>query len=124
MTTIADEERNLIDGKRCMTDDEFNEFVEDGNQLLDYFLDDEVRRKYFSTTRHTLAGIETSIDLEVRNNVGYIGFLDVVLFDKINQKYKIIAFVDEDESKIGYKINNIKIIHSSSVQKYLKKVQI
>lgn len=90
MNTIADEERNLIDGKRCMTDDEFNEFVEDGNQLLDYFLDDEVRRKYFSKTRHTLTGIETSIDLEVRKNVGYIGFLDVVLFDKINQKYKII----------------------------------
>ena len=90
MTTIADEERNLIDGKRCMTDDEFNEFLEDGNQLLDYFLSDEIRHKYFSKTRHTLAGIETSIDLEVRNNVGYIGFLDVVLFDKANQKYKII----------------------------------
>jgi hypothetical protein len=90
MTTIADNERNLIDGKRCMTDDEFNEFIEDGNQLLDYFLQEDVRQKYFSKTRHTLAGIETSIDLEVRKNVGYIGFLDVVLFDKINQKYKII----------------------------------
>ena len=90
MNTIADEERNLIDGKRCMTDDEFNEFVEDGNQLLDYFLQEEVRKKYFSKTRHTLSGIETSIDLEVRKNIGYIGFLDVVLFDKINQKYKII----------------------------------
>ena len=90
MTTIADDERNLIDGKRCMTDDEFNEFVEDGNQMLDYFLQEDVRRKYFSKTRHSLSGIETSIDLEVRKNVGYIGFLDVVLFDKINQKYKII----------------------------------
>ena len=90
MTTIADNERNLIDGKRCMTDDEFNEFVEDGNQLLDYFLQEDVRSKYFSKTRHTLSGIETSIDLEVRKNIGYIGFLDVVLFDKINQKYKII----------------------------------
>ena len=90
MTTIADDERNLIDGKRCMTDDEFNEFIEDGNQMLDYFLQEDVRRKYFSKTRHSLSGIETSIDLEVRKNVGYIGFLDVVLFDKINQKYKII----------------------------------
>ena len=90
MTTIADDERNLIDGKRCMTDDEFDEFIEDGNQMLDYFLQEDVRRKYFSKTRHSLSGIETSIDLEVRKNVGYIGFLDVVLFDKINQKYKII----------------------------------
>jgi hypothetical protein len=90
MTTIADEDRNLIDGKRCMTDEEFNEFTEDGNQLLDYFLQEDVRSKYFSKNRHTLSGIETSIDLEVRKNVGYIGFLDVVLFDKINQKYKII----------------------------------
>ena len=90
MTTIADEERNLIDGKRCMTDEQFNEFVEDGNQLLDYFLQEDVRSKYFSKNRHTLSGIETSIDLEVRKNVGYIGFLDVVLFDKVNQKYKII----------------------------------
>ena len=90
MTTIADDERNLIDGKRCMTDAEFDEFIEDGNQMLDYFLQEDVRRKYFSKTRHSLSGIETSIDLEVRKNVGYIGFLDVVLFDKINQKYKII----------------------------------
>jgi len=80
----------LIDGQRCMTDDEFNEFVEDGNQILDYFLSDEIRHKYFSKTRYSLAGIETPIDLEVKKNVGYIGFLDVVLFDKANQKYKII----------------------------------
>jgi len=90
MTTIADDERNLIDGNRCMSDEEFDEFIEDGNQILDYFLQEDVRRKYFSKTRHSLAGIETSIDLEVSKNVGYIGFLDVVLFDKINQKYKII----------------------------------
>ena len=90
MNTIADDERNLIDGKRCMTDDEFAEFIQDGNEILDYFLQEDVRKKYFSKTRHTLSGIETSIDLEVRKNVGYIGFLDVVLFDKINQKYKII----------------------------------
>ncbi len=90
MNIIADDERNLIDGKRCMTDEEFAEFVQDGNEILDYFLQEEIRKKYFSKTRHTLSGIETSIDLEVRKNVGYIGFLDVVLFDKINQKYKII----------------------------------
>lgn len=90
MNTIADDERNLIDGKRCMTDEEFAEFIQDGNEILDYFLQEDIRRKYFSKTRHTLSGIETSIDLEVRKNVGYIGFLDVVLFDKINQKYKII----------------------------------
>tara|TARA_B100001093_G_scaffold110744_1_gene103040 strand:+ start:133 stop:1071 length:939 start_codon:yes stop_codon:yes gene_type:complete len=90
MNTIADDERNLIDGKRCMTDEEFAEFIQDGNEILDYFLQEEVRQQFFSKTRYSLSGIETSIDLEVRNNVGYIGFLDVVLFDKINQKYKII----------------------------------
>ncbi len=90
MTELADKPENLIDGNRCMDQATFDEFIEDGNQILDYFLTDEVRRKYFSKTRHSLAGIETSIDLEVRKNVGYIGFLDVVLFDKINQKYKII----------------------------------
>ncbi len=90
MNTIADDERNLIDRKRCMTDEEFAEFIQDGNEILDYFLQEEVRQQFFSKTRYSLSGIETSIDLEVRNNVGYIGFLDVVLFDKINQKYKII----------------------------------
>ena len=90
MNTIADDERNLIDGKRCMTDEEFAEFIQDGNEILDYFLQEEIRQQFFSKTRYSLSGIETSIDLEVRNNVGYIGFLDVVLFDKINQKYKII----------------------------------
>ena len=90
MTELADKKENLIDGERCMTDDEFDEFIDDGNQILDYFLADDVRHKYFSKTRYELAGIETPIDLEVKKNVGYIGFLDVVLFDKANQKYKII----------------------------------
>ena len=90
MTTIADEERNLIDGKRCMTTEQFDEFIDDGNQILDYLFSDEIRHKFFSKSRYSLSGIETSIDLEVRNNVGYIGFLDIVLFDKANQRYKII----------------------------------
>ena len=72
-----------------MDQDTFNEFIEDGNQILDYLLSDEIRHKYFSKLDIHLR-IETPIDLEVRNNVGYIGFLDVVLFDKANQKYKII----------------------------------
>jgi len=90
MNKVADDERNLLNGERCMTTDEFNEFIEDGKAILDYFLDPAIRRKYFSKQRYTLTGIETSIDLEVRKNVGMIGFLDVVLFDKSTQKYKII----------------------------------
>lgn len=90
MTELADKSENLIDGKRCMDDETFDEFIDDGNQILDYLFSEDVRHKFFSKTRYSLSGIETSIDLEVKNNVGYIGFLDVVLFDKINQKYKII----------------------------------
>ena len=90
MTELADKPENLIDGKRCMDDATFDEFIQDGNEILDYLFSEEVRSKFFSKTRYSLSGIETAIDLEVRNNVGYIGFLDVVLFDKINQKYKII----------------------------------
>ena len=90
MTELADKPENLIDGKRCMDDATFDEFIQDGNEILDYLFSEDVRSKFFSKTRYSLSGIETAIDLEVRNNVGYIGFLDVVLFDKINQKYKII----------------------------------
>ena len=73
-----------------MDDATFDEFIQDGNEILDYLFSEDVRSKFFSKTRYSLSGIETAIDLEVRNNVGYIGFLGVVLFDKINQKYKII----------------------------------
>ena len=73
-----------------MDDATFDEFIQDGNEILDYLFSEDVRSKFFSRTRYSLSGIETAIDLEVRNNVGYIGFLGVVLFDKINQKYKII----------------------------------
>ena len=90
MNKVADDERNLINGERCMTTEEFDEFIEDGKAILDYFLDPTIRRKYFSKQRYTLTGIETAVDLEVRKNVGMIGFLDVVLFDKATQKYKII----------------------------------
>ena len=86
MTELADKPENLIDGKRCMDDATFDEFIQDGNEILDYLFSEDVRSKFFSKTRYSLSGIETAIDLEVRNNVGYIGFLDVVLFDKINQK--------------------------------------
>ena len=38
-----------------------------------------------------------------------------------NKNYKIIAFIDEDKNKIGLKINNIKIISSSKISKYVER---
>ena len=45
MTELADKLENLIDGKRCMDDATFDEFIQDGNEILDYLFSEEVRSK-------------------------------------------------------------------------------
>ena len=111
MIKVADEERNLIDGKRCMSEDEFDEFLNDGFNILDYLLSDEVRHKYFSKHTYELKGFETVIDLEVIKNVGYIGFLDVVLFNKSTQKYKIIDLKTSTRGWNKWQKNDVSKIH-------------
>lgn len=92
-------------------DEEFTEFVFDGNDIIDEFCKSSNRLKYFPTKDYTLIGIEIPLEISIKNNVEFVGFIDLVLKETNTDYYKIIDFktstngwnkyVKEDESKIA-----------------------
>ena len=47
------------------------------------------RQNYFSKG-YELVGIETPINYELSNDIKFIGYIDVLLYDKVRDRYKII----------------------------------
>ena len=72
--------------------EEFNEFVNDGKNILFEFIDPSNYLRYFSRDQWELLGIEDELNIEIRNNVNLTGFIDLVLKNKKTGKYKIIDF--------------------------------
>ena len=76
------------DGKAPCTKEEIGEFFQDGVDILDFFK--KRRGQYFGKNEWELIGCEVPIDLELKNNIRMIGYLDIVLKSKITNKIKII----------------------------------
>ena len=76
------------DGNPPCTKEQLNEFFDDGLQILDFFK--KKRGEYFSKNGWELVGIEKPINVEIKNNLRIIGFLDIVMYDKIGNRIKII----------------------------------
>lgn len=72
------------------TPEEFAEFVEDGQKILDSFKDIDNRLKYFPSQKYDLLDIEHEIKLELRNNILIVAYLDLVLKERATGKIKII----------------------------------
>ena len=70
------------------TADELNSFFLDGVEILDYLK--KKRSSYFSTKNTYLAGIETDIVQEIRPNVFFKGYIDLVFYNKLSETYTII----------------------------------
>lgn len=66
---------------------ELTEFYNDGIVILDYLR--KKRTAYFSTKSTKLVGIEIPLEIQMKNNVLFVGFIDLVMFDEANQKVKI-----------------------------------
>jgi hypothetical protein len=94
-----------------LSDEEYDEFYNDGIEIITEFLKTSNRLKYFPSRDYELVGIEIPLELPIKNNVSFTGFIDVVLREKSTNKYKIIDFktsfngwnkyVKEDFSKIS-----------------------
>lgn len=94
-----------------LKDDDFTEFVFDGHDIIDTFLKSANRIKYFPHADYELVGIEIPLEIPIKNNVEFVGFIDIVLKEKGKDIYKIIDFktsssgwnsyMKEDESKIA-----------------------
>ena len=70
------------------TADELNSFFLDGVAILKFLK--SKRRSYFTTKNWHLAGIETDIVQELRPNVYFKGFIDLVMYNSFTGKYHVI----------------------------------
>ena len=69
---------------------EFDEFVEDGKNILGEFTDPSNRLRYFPRDKWELLGIEDKLNIDIQNNVVLNGFIDIVLKEKATGNIKII----------------------------------
>jgi hypothetical protein len=90
---IAEYKRIVEDeykGQHFSSADELREFYEDGIAILNWFK--KHKTKYFSKKNTYLVGIEVPILLKpssLHKNLYYKGYLDLVFYDSINEKYTI-----------------------------------
>jgi len=79
-------------GNLKYTDDEYKEFEYDGDDILNTFLSTSNRIKYFPSKKYEFIGIELPLEVDIKNNVEFIAFVDLVLKDKETGKIKIFDF--------------------------------
>jgi hypothetical protein len=74
------------------TKEEMVEFLEDGNVLLDWFQKSKNFNRFFSLKHDELVAIEQPINTKIADNVNFMGFIDLVIRDTFNGRYRIIDF--------------------------------
>ena len=75
-------------GEEFCEQKDMEEFYSHGLIILEWFKKN--RGKYFSKKGYELVGIEVPINYNLPNDVKFIGYMDVVLYNKISGRYKII----------------------------------
>ena len=75
-------------GQNPCTKEELDEFYEDGKQILDYF--SKKLDKLYSKSGFELVAIEQSLNAPIKNNLNFVGYIDVLLKDKTTQELIII----------------------------------
>ena len=95
------------DGKPPCTKEELMEFFDDGILIIDFFK--KRRNQYFSKRDWELIGCEIPIEVDLKNNIKMIGYIDVVMRHIPTDSIKIIdiktstmgwnKWVKKDENK-------------------------
>jgi RecB family exonuclease len=78
--------------KHISTKEEMIEFLEDGNLILDYFQKPKNFNNFFSLKDDELVAIEQPINTKILENVNFLGFIDFIVRNKKNGKYRVIDF--------------------------------
>ena len=81
---IAEEQ----DGKPPCTKEELMEFFDDGILIIDFFK--KRRNQYFQKRNYKLVGCEVPIEVDLKNDIKMVGYLDVVLKHEPTDSLKII----------------------------------
>jgi len=67
---------------------DMEEFYQHGLLILEWFK--KKRGMYFSKKGYELVGIEVPINYKMNDGVKFIGYIDVLIYDKVRDRYKII----------------------------------
>lgn len=91
------------------SEDEYTEYCFDAEDILSDFSKPSNRLKHFPSKKYEFIGTEFPLEMDIKNNVQFVAFLDLILRDKTTGKYKIIDFktssmgwnkhMKEDEAK-------------------------
>lgn len=71
-----------------VTKKEMVQFYRDGERIIGYFRSN--RSEYFPKRTMELVGIEEKVEKGLRPGIAFVGYLDIVLRDRVDGKYKII----------------------------------
>jgi hypothetical protein len=75
-------------GEEFCEQKDMEEFYSHGLIILEWFKKN--RGKYFSKKGYELVGIEVPINYDLPNDIKFIGYMDVVIYNKVRDRYKII----------------------------------
>ena len=114
-------------------EEEFTDFVFDGNDIVDTFCKSSNRLKYFSTNDYELIGIEIPLEIPIKNNIEFVGFIDIVLKEKNKEYYRIIdiktsgsgwnSYMKEDVSKLA-QLHLYKSVYSKKFNVPLNNIEV
>ncbi len=74
------------------TEAEIQEFVEDGINFINEFLQASIRLKHFPPDKYEFLGVEDKLTMDLLNNTEYFGYIDLVLKEKTTGRIKIFDF--------------------------------
>jgi CRISPR/Cas system-associated exonuclease Cas4 (RecB family) len=114
-------------------EEEFTDFIFDGNDIIDTFCKSANRLKYFPTKDYELIGIEIPLEIPIKNNVEFVGFIDIVLKERNKEYYRIIDFktsssgwnsyMKEDVSKLA-QLHLYKSVYSKKFNVPLNNIEV
>ena len=122
-------EKNEVD----RTDDEYTDFIFDGQDILSEFCKYSNRTRHFPTGKYEFLGVELKIVQPIKNNLEFMALIDLALKDKKTGRIKIIdiktsslgwnRYQKEDESKYS-QILLYKALYSKKYQVPLSQIDI
>lgn len=84
------EQEKAPEGIQVASKEELEEFYADGIEILNWF--EKKSDTIFSKKGWELVGVERALNIKVKDNVNYMGFIDVLLKHKPSGDYLIIDF--------------------------------
>lgn len=83
-------DKEIKEKKVSMTTEVYKEFCDDSVNIVIAFTNMTNRMKHFPSNKYEFIGVEDEIIIPIKNNIEFIGYIDIVLKEKATGRYKII----------------------------------